>query len=510
MKKLLFLLLSVSLFSLMQAQVDYVGPNPGTWNNATHWSTGKVPGPGDWVRIRTGDSVEIKKGYHAEIQELEIEAGAGMLIRNGGSLTSNGATVRPGIENKGNLRVFGNLIALNVSLTAAVGIENSAGGSFIIKNKGKVVVEDSEDTGISNSFGGLMANHGLISVHDCASTCFRNAETFINKASGSMDLYDASSNCYSNTGSTENRGSIMCNNAATGIRNTGSFQNSKNGTITIDQSSIYGIFNLSTASFNNEGSVALKQQNSNFSISNSGEVYNHECAYLELDDPIYNFAGASIINSGWLVNTAVSHTNLGTITNYGVIEDDPYSLAWKVTTNLGSMITPIAGPLVENVSVVNPLWVGSYDSLVVVGLYTDAAATISAGTYDNALSSYIPNAAAVGEPILYVKYTNAAGSCGYIFPITITNPNRQGTLHQAAVAIYPNPCKNYLNITLDAAFKGNTTSELLDIQGRVVGSWEMEEEQARLLISPAVKPGIYFLKVSQGVVLLDQLKVVVE
>ena len=116
MKKLLLLLLCFSIFSLLQAQIDYIGPNPGTWNKASNWSSGKVPAYGDYVRILTGDSVEIKKGYHAQVKELEIEAGAGMLIRKGGSLTSS-----IGASNNGNSP---NSILSIFTIVEIIGVQN--------------------------------------------------------------------------------------------------------------------------------------------------------------------------------------------------------------------------------------------------------------------------------------------------------------------------------------------------------------------------------------------------
>ncbi|MFK7971976.1 MAG: T9SS type A sorting domain-containing protein [Bacteroidia bacterium] len=510
MKKLPLLLFCLSILSLLQAQVDYIGPNPGVWNVAANWSTGAIPTSSDYVRILAGDRVDISGNYDAEVKELLIEVGAGVRIAKGSSLTSIDADFYPGVQNYGDVIVRGRLIILNVMTTGSSGLINYSGATLIIKKKGKVQVDGSIGSGVYNGAGAVMTNDGRIHIRDCENSCFANIGTMTNSTTGRMLLEDVNGNACYNTGSMVNEGAITCTDALWGLHNRGEFSNKETGSFEADLCDD-GIVNHSTSNIENEGIITMKSQFVFAAISNFGDIYNHACATISFDHRLDNYTSGTLTNSGWLVNNTIGHINAGTLNNYGVIEDNLSSLYGYVNTNLGSIITPLAGPLVANTAILDPLTIGSYDSISVIGFFTDAAATTSAGTYDSNTDEYTPNAAAVGLATLYVQYSDAANSCNYTFPITVTNPNRQSsTLHQALFSTYPNPCNSQLNIKLDPAVQGSVTSRLIDTQGRTVCSWETSESESRLAIPATVAPGVYMLRVSEGLVLLGQEKICVE
>ncbi len=231
-------------------------------------------------------------------------------------------------------------------------------------------------------------------------------------------------------------------NASTDLNNTGSITN-KNGALFdsyyVPANGHYGVSLTGTAVLTNEtggivnitgGSAGVYINGSGTNVtmlSNSGtmnitggiEKYNNNiindgCGQMFLirfsnfySGKIINQAGM-VTNNGYLniANDLTNNAGAGNFVNNSLIK-----VGGTVGTFTNNKLRLKNSPA-NNAFMV----IGAGNDLVVNGIFTDVAATISAGTFSLATNTFTPGTLPSGSQTLYVKVIG--GSCTYIVPIT--------------------------------------------------------------------------------------------
>ncbi|MCP4000185.1 MAG: hypothetical protein GY727_04660, partial [Gammaproteobacteria bacterium] len=189
------------------------------------------------------------------------------------------------------------------------------------------------------------------------------------------------------------------------------------GEIKIDRTTNTAIRNVS-GPFTNQAAITIGAVAStgDYGIFNYNTFNNNACATLTIFEPLGN--DGAFTNSGLFTsNTTAAHTNNGTFTNEGIIEYPQGNPIPNVTNN-EIIIAPTsiecgnASPAFE---LGNPL------DFTIHGVFTDANATISAGTYDVNTNTFTPTSPlAEGVYNYFVKIEDPNGGCTKIVTWEIT------------------------------------------------------------------------------------------
>jgi trimeric autotransporter adhesin len=178
------------------------------------------------------------------------------------------------------------------------------------------------------------------------------------------------------------------------MTNRGTITNSGN-LVTLDINNI--------SSVENYGSII---ENSGNGVSSGGIINNYACGKIILVSSYIN--GGTTQNSG-LIQTAFGLTNSGTFTNSGVL---------KYSTSTGTVASSGNGAVVVNNTPTPIFTYGGTFNGTVNGIFTNATATTSAGTF-TAPNTFTPSGSLpVGSQTLYAKITPNGGACDYIVPFT--------------------------------------------------------------------------------------------
>ena len=180
-----------------------------------------------------------------------------------------------------------------------------------------------------------------------------------------------------------------------------------------------------------------------FNINNQATTFNCAKAFNNLSGGTLNIATCKpvalryLYNVGTVVNngiitfdptsTTVTLSNSGSLANNGLMINNPYTVNLSSAQNQGAFVQRILGQKCvgtaipsfisgEKVNVSNPT----------PGIFTDAALTISAGTYDLSTNIFTPSTAALGLTSLYIDLQYQ--SCPVevveiIFQYPISNPS---------------------------------------------------------------------------------------
>jgi hypothetical protein len=480
MKKLIFTL-TASLWSvaIFAAVVTWNGTT-GNWNTAANWSTGTVPTAADDVIIPSG-YVNIWGGVLAYANSVEVQVNGTLNIRLNGSLTVGASTLVYAVRNYNKLIVSGLLSITDLTGLPNFGIMNydtldfrqsgvveidgfqySIDNWSYAKNLGLVELVGAEygiqqflsgiftngQTGtlniaasiycIKNQTNSVLTNDGIIDLVRNGAigyTALHNQNaSFTNNATGNMIVSNAGVNggtgigCVDN-GTFTNRG-ILGVHAVTGlaVSNFGgqvpgpTFNNTTSGVFDLNTNANGILLQTNPTFFINSGHVDMIVDGGNAITNASASFVNSACADMVLHGNINNQAGGTIQNYGaWYMDTTTPSTNAGSFQNVGIVEDNAAGL-YPLITNSRLVVRSITGPLVAGVPVGNVLNVASWGTFQSLGIFTDAVAVTSAGTYVQATNTLTPNAAAVGLPSLYIKIRRGNNGCTEIFRIDVLNP----------------------------------------------------------------------------------------
>ncbi|AXE20565.1 hypothetical protein DR864_23920 [Runella rosea] len=448
------------------------------WNTACNWSPSSVPtATNDVVIPNTTNKPTINTA--AVAKSVEVQAGAVLTIAATKGLTINGSRlvgfVSSGLYNAGTIHNNGQLILGNTGSVGDFGILSI--GTFNNNSGAEIAIDRATSQGVVNATGGIFANAGKMTIGASASVGsvgLGNQATFNNNTGGeitinrssSSGLYNAVGGTFTNAakisiGTTtppltlglENRaifinnagGEITINNttafglinangnlsmyppgtftnagkisigttalSSAGLSNSGgsTFNNNTGGEIKIDRSTFVGLQNDADCIFNNAAKITIGATASvgTYGIINDGTINNNACGKLIVASGIFQSNASRTITNGGLIQVANSLENSGTFTNNGVLKYG--SLTGTVTNATNSSL------IVNNTPTPIFTYGGSYDG-VIDGIFTDAAATTSAGTFTTP-NTFVPSGLPAGTQTLYAKITSQGG-CSYVVPFT--------------------------------------------------------------------------------------------
>jgi hypothetical protein len=407
----------------------WTGATDSDWFTASNWDPGTVPTATDDVTIPTAANAPVVSAA-ALAQSVHVQANAVLTIDASGSLTINGlaAYTTPfnftaGLNNQGTVNNSGDLILGSFLYVGMFGIFNQAG--FQNNPGGQINIDRSTFRGIWNFFG-TFTNAATITIGALASGGFEgifNEGTFHNNPGGQINIDQSSGiGIWNRSGTFTNAATITIGaGAPVGtecIRNEAAFHNNPGGQINIDRSTFSGLFNPS-GTFTNAATITIGALASvgSFGILNLATFNNNACATLTNFAPVNNSNNFS--NAGLFTSiTTGTHTNSGTLTNNGIIA---YPLGNPIPNVVNNEII-IAPTTANDCGPVSPAFgLGNPVDFTIVGIFTDAAATLPAGTYATATNIFTPSPVlAAGTYTLFVKIEDGNGGCTRILPWTLT------------------------------------------------------------------------------------------
>lgn len=307
---------------------------------------------------------------------------------------------------------------------------NLVGGFYCIENtatfnndaNADVYIDGSSNSGFYNHTGGVVSNSGKITVGQFANVGVAgiyNESTFNNNSGAEINIVQAPNAGINNfNGTFINDATINIPAAVSlGLITNGTFTNNATGEINIAGFTSTG-FASNAATVNNAGKITVGPSSgpsANVGFDNNGILNNQSCGQLRVLTKLFiNRSGRTLSNIGY-VEVTENLTNQGTFTNDGVL---------KYGTLTGS-VTNATNPSIIVNNDPTPIFTygGTYNGTV-NGIFTDAAATISAGTF-TAPNTFVPsNSLAIGPNNLFAKITPSGAACTFIVPFTYAIPSR--------------------------------------------------------------------------------------
>ncbi len=311
--------------------------------------------------------------------------------------------VSEGVHNEGN-------ISFGPALGKSICIRIEANHKLINYTSGIIRIRGKSTTGIRIASNATLDNWGAVEYlnQSGSSTAFavKGSATINNFADATIYSsqarigIDMASNARIN-----NHGQIEILNGNTNIVNSGDLINQESGELLLRGGRI-GINNFLLGLCKNDGGRIEVQNHSFRSIRNVGTFLNESCAYLEVEDVVFN---AGIFrNKGWMLNPEPggSHLyNAAKIINSAVL-NDPYNRFSQALHNEGIWIKSL-GNMEANEGYLEALdiaYIGSYESS---SWYLEASQNTLAGVYDIYSNTFYPNTNAVGADYLYAEFTNS-------------------------------------------------------------------------------------------------------
>ena len=308
--------------------------------------------------------------------------------------------------------------ATPVAISMDQGLWNEA--TFNNNTGGQINIDRTSGGGLNNSIGGIFTNAATITigaVESVGNYGVKNYTTFNNNMGGQINIDRPNFiGLYNEEGTFNNAATITIGATPVaismdqGLWNSSTFNNNTGGQINIDRTSDAGLNNSIGGTFTNAATITIGAVESvgNYGVKNYTTFNNNACAEITTFYPLFN--SSSFTNAGLLrVNTASAHTNTGTFTNDGIIE---YPQGNPVPNVVNNEIT-VALTTANTCDVVSPAFgLGNPLDFTIVGIFTDAAATMSAGIYTAATNTFTPTSIlAEGAYTYYVKIEDSNGGC---------------------------------------------------------------------------------------------------
>ncbi|RFS17151.1 S-layer family protein [Emticicia sp. C21] len=365
-KTLLLLLLGLFCTQYLFAQTKTWAGTTTDWHSDANWNPVGVPTASDEVIINTA-TIDPIISSSVSAKSINISVSGALLTVNSGATLTISSIVGPVLQiSNGGLTNNGTLLVTNTNPT-----------------------EVSQEAAILLTFSAIINNTGTITINGGANYGIRMAAATINNQSGG----------------------IITSNGKEVIRfgDSGAILNNNAGA-TFNGTSPATAITLIPGKLNNNGLVnitgSLELYNSNSRLRNLG------CGIIKMTGDYYTQSNATTENDG-LLQIDGSLYNSGSTSNDGVIRANAY----PTLTNLNI--------LVNNNAANNAIFTGSSFKLSAIqGIFRDAAATISAGTYTSNNNTFIPGNFPGGSYILYAKISYE--SCTFIVPFSyIRTPTRR-------------------------------------------------------------------------------------
>jgi hypothetical protein len=269
---------------------------------------------------------------------------------------------------------------------------------------------------------GTTAVANSVYVQSNGSLTIQNTGSLI--INGFFDYGNSITSGFRNQGTVANSGQVVLGSTGSvgrfGIWNQAAFNNNSGGEISIDQSSVAGLWNNS-GTFSNAAKITIGAIAGVGSegIRNEAAFHNNTCAEIYQYAPLFN--NNAFTNGGlMLVSTTGTHSNT-TLTNNGIIAYPQGNPIPNVTNN--EII--VASTTANDCESISPAFsLGSPLDFTIVGIFTDANATLSAGSYNAATNTFTPTATLPEDTYNYfVKIEDGSGGCTRIVPWQLTTEN---------------------------------------------------------------------------------------
>ena len=331
---------------------------------------------------------------------------------------------------------------------ASINIENVEYGILqnytgeIFNNNGSILIENVQTT--NSSFAALSnaatfnnLNGATLTITQSNTQGIYNEGTFNNAANAVVHIDRTRYNGIYNTGDAVVHGTIsntgtmnieLANTAGSssyaGILSFDDFSNGPTGIINFSLGNRTGFLRGSRAgysgSFNNYGIMIFEDGAFSVNALNlNGNMTNHPCGQIKLGDNALSIANTyTLTNNGWIsLENTVTNNLSGLLLNNGGLGDAHGVLPTSAANvqNNRFIVKKTNGPACFGDLMPDALTLVSLSGFTVNGWYTDAAATVSAGTYNAAANTFFPNANALGLTDFYVKATENANNCTFIF-----------------------------------------------------------------------------------------------
>lgn len=384
MKRFILLFFSLLFFGQSFSQdKTWIGSVNTEWNNDANWFPAVKPSASDDVVIPSGTSNQPTLSVNnAVAKSVQVQIGAIFTIANTGQLTINdhktfnvsGDIKSTAFQNSGTVENSGKLILGSLNSIGEYGLWNTA--TFNNNAGGEILLDRSTATGLRCDPG----------------TTFTNAGKLIIGGTASVGEY--------------------------GLYNFGTFNNNIGSEVTVDRSIGWGVIN-GFETFTNAGSLTIDGP-----VGSGYTGLENQAVFENI------LCGEVLINHGGLFTRFITDYNnvgytfvAGDIQNQGSIKNDGLLKYGTASQNPITNNQPSSVILNDNVA---PIFSFGTTSAAfggtIGGIFKDAAATVSAGSYDLASNTFIPGSSlVVGSQILYAKITGSSCTKEWIVPFTYNN-----------------------------------------------------------------------------------------
>lgn len=183
-------------------------------------------------------------------------------------------------------------------------------------------------------------------------------------------------------------------------------------------------------------------------VYNNSQITVQNNALVHIQGDITNETGATLTNNGFINAWTGNVVNRGTLTNKGIL--DARTVTGIGTGNSEVIVLPLT---MSSGTTISPTFtLAQSPTAVVNGIFSDTAATVSAGTYTQATNAFAPLVnTPVGTKTLYARIRLGAES--YIVPFNFTLTKVISSTYDvgttADAILYPNPTTDRLFIKTD-------------------------------------------------------------
>ena len=382
--------------------------------------------------IRNTGIVNNLVGGNIQIEETGFDG----IINFGNSTFNNLASIIIGSIKKADQRgIFNSSIFTNTGegdikvLNATIQAILNQGGNALFTNESNLFTAGS----ILNLFSATFLNTKNLMVNTSSQLInntlnqdgIYNNAFFINQANGNIQIdFPWGNGIWNEAGDFQNYGTIHIGQNGTtglsGILNRTIFVNHVGSELLINNSSIQGLVNSTTATFTNNAVVSVGPPNiaTNTSLFNDGIILNNTCAEFYIEGLLTT--SGSITNNGlFSISSLLTHTNSGTFTNNG-IANYPQGNPVPNVINNALAIAPVT--LTELCQIYTPAFSIENANDLNIGIYSNATASISAGSYDASTNTFTANPPLnAGVNNLYVSIQDPNGGCTRIVPWELTS-----------------------------------------------------------------------------------------
>ncbi len=463
--------------------LTWTGAISTDWNLACNWSPASIPSAGNDVVIpnTTNDPV-IGAGIAALAKTVEVQTGALFTIAATASLTINGSksvsSIVSAFDNNGTVNNNG---LISIGSTTSSGAYGMVNRTTFNNTGGEIKVDNATSGGIYNRTG-TFTNAAKITIGSISSITgsgIFNDDTFNNNAGGDIKIDQVTSNgIFNRTGTFNNIAKIMIgttNSVSTGMLNDATFINNTGGEMTITGTTSTGFYNRG-GTFTNAALFVIETNG----VLTRATLNNQACGKILISGGALqnDQSGVTYTNLGYTeVTGSLSITGGAIFTNNGTLKYG--SVTGAVTNNTASSVIVNNNPTNSTIFTYGGVYNGTIN-----GIFTNAAATTSAGTF-TAPNTFAPSGSLpAGSQTLYAKVTPSGGACFYVVPFTYvvatpapsftTQPTNVSVCNGAATSftiaatnavsyqwqISTNNGSTWTNITASAIYTNVTTTTL--------------------------------------------------